>query len=168
MKQINRSLWGRFSFLLGCIVVLAFTAYCHLPGSKDLPAPHLAIFKNAGETLCVDTLDNHLVFDKDNPGNATNLRCFLISWSDHLPEGDEMGLLQRQNYFQNQMQQDWLALVGGDSVHPLFFRQKPLLNRHLRQGALVFSLPPGGSIDTLVYRGTDGFWKKQLINVKGK
>ena len=168
MKHNNRSSWGRFSFLLSCIVVLAFTAYCHLPGSKDLPAPHLAIFKNAGETLCVDTLDNQQIFDKDNTASQTNLRSFLISWSDQLPEGDEMGLLQRQNYFQNQMQSDWTALVAGDSVHPLFFRQKPLLNRHLRQGALVFSLPPGRCIDTLVYHGTDGFWKEQLINVKGK
>ena len=66
------------------------------------------------------------------------------------------------------MPQDWTALSGGDSIHPVYFRQRPVLNRHLRQGALVFPTPPGRRIDTLVYTGAEGPWRKQLFILKRK
>src|SRR5579871_1464365 len=148
MKQLYRSYWTRFCFLVGAIVALVLTAYCHLPSSKHPPA-HLAMVKQAGETLSIDSLDNKVLLGKDNPSIPTTLRCFLITWADDLDNGDELGMICRDSYFQYRMQQDWVALVGGDSIRPVLFRNKPLLNRHLRQGAIAFSIPTGCRVDKI-------------------
>jgi hypothetical protein len=103
----------------------------------------------------------------DRPPNPS-LECFLMSWSDNISHDDELGMAEREKYIQFGLRKDWVALAGGDSIYANFFRQRPLLDRHLHQWALVFPISAGRHIDTLVYVGNEARWGKRSFILKKK
>lgn len=110
--------------------------------------------------LYVDRADNRMVMQA-GPGLAANFSSFRIGWTDSLT-ADGPGR-EREKYFQYQMQQDWRALVNGDTLYPAFFQEKPGLNQQLKEGVIVFESAQGVQPDTLVYRDSFGNWGTQIF-----
>src|ERR1700744_5090691 len=137
MKRTYRARLRRLFGASTAVVALVVAGYCHRATSIN-PYPHLAFLRSAGETLTIDSMDSRVAMESnDRPPNPT-LECFLMSWSDNIAHDDELGMAQREKYIQFGLRKDWVALAGGDSIYANFFRQRPLLDRHLHQWALVF------------------------------
>ncbi|HVU97845.1 MAG TPA: hypothetical protein VHE34_21625 [Puia sp.] len=192
MKPSNQAWLRRLLGVSAAIVALAFAGYGH---HSAVIYPHLSYFHGSGETVYIDSMDARVAMDCEPPeparygnpaprgaaqGNSTNanrtatsgsslrphLSCFLMSWSDNIKYDDEIGMVRREKYIQFGIRRDWVALAGGDSIYANFFRQRPLLERHLHQWALVYPVPAGRRIDTLVYTGSETAWGKRLFILK--
>jgi len=163
MKLSYQARLRRLLGISAAIVILAIAGYGHRSTAID---PHLASFHGLGETVFIDSMDARVAMDCETPDPPLNSSCFLMSWSDNIKHDDEIGMAQREEYIEFGMRRDWVALAGGDSIYANFFRQRPLLDRHLHQWALVFPVPAGRRIDTLVYTGTETVWGKRLFILK--
>lgn len=138
---------------------------CHTPSlPEEKPEHHLAMVVQRGEVLYVDRVDSRMVMTvHPGSGDPKDFHSFLIGWRDSLPGTDKKKIGQMTKYFQYDMQRDWVALVKGDSVYPVFFQEKPELDGRVKEGILVFELPAGLQPDTLVYKDSFGSWGTQLL-----
>jgi hypothetical protein len=149
-------------------IVIALTVDNCSRGSISIsPFPPPAFLGDSCKTINIDSMDSRIAMNREDSLPLANLRGFLISWSDNLSYDDELGMALQEKYIQFGMCRDWVALAGGDSVYPCFFRQRPLLSRHLHQCALVFPVPAARRIDTLVYVCTEEVLGKRLFVLKG-
>ncbi len=126
---------------------------------------HLVSVRQPGAMLYLDRLANRAVMQS---ADTTAFCSFLVGWRDSLAGTDAKKRLDRERYFQYTMQQDWTAMVDGDSLRPVFFQQKPGLDPQLDEGAMVFEIPRGHRVDTLVYRDSYGGWGTQIFVLNGK
>ena len=186
MKPSSQARLRRLLGLSAAIIVLALSGYGHHSTATN---PHLAFFHGSGETVYIDSMEPRVAMDCEAPdprhnsnpmpdprhisnpapapgANQIKLTCFLMSWSDNIKHDDEIGMVRREKYIQFGMRRDWVALAGGDSIYANFFRQRPLLQRHLHQWALVYPVPAGRRIDTLVYTGAEAVWRKRVFILK--
>ena len=129
---------------------------------------HLVSAHQPGALLYLDRMDNRAVMQAVDTAGKTNFCSFLVGWRDSLPATDAKKRQDRERYFQYSMQQDWVAMVDGDSLRPVFFQQKPGLDPQLDEGAMVFEIPRGRQVDTLVYRDSFGAWGTQIFVLNGK
>jgi hypothetical protein len=162
MKSLHRTRLTRL-VLIGIIAVTLIILDYFLKPAALRTYPRLAIASCEGETISIDSIQNSVVLDREPNPPIAHVSSFLISWKDNIPSDDELGIGIRNIYWRRRMPDDWTALAHGDSVHVVYFRERPLLNRHLHQGALVFPTPPGCCVDTLVYTGDTGPWHQQLF-----
>jgi len=139
-------------------------------GRAKAPAPvkHLAMVHQRGSTLYVDRLDNRVVLQSADTSGSTHFCSFLIGWKDSVLSADAARRLETEKYFQYSMQQDWSAVVDGDTLRPVFFQEKAGLNAQLKEAAMVFEIPKGHRADTLVYRDTYSAWGTQIFVLNGK
>ena len=129
---------------------------------------HLIALQKPKEVLYIDRLDNRVVMQREDTAGPTTFRSFLVGLRDSLAVTDAKRLQEREKYLQYDMQRDWTAIVGGDSLKPVFFQEKPHLDGLSREGALVFEVPRGSRADTLVYRDTYGDWGTQVFVLNEK
>ena len=129
---------------------------------------HLISVKKPKEVLYLDRLDNRVVLAVADTAGPTTFRSFLVGLRDSLGMTDGKRLQEREKYLQYDMQRDWTAIVGGDSLKPVFFQERPHLDGLSREGALVFEVPRGQRTDTLVYRDTYGDWGTQVFVLNEK
>jgi hypothetical protein len=118
--------------------------------------------------LYIDRLDNRVVLQRQDSTGPTTFCSFLVGWRDSLPAGDAKRSQDKEKYIQYRMQQDWMAIVGGDTLKPVFFQERPHLDDQLREAAVVFEIPRGSRADTLVYRDTWGDWGVQVFILNEK
>jgi hypothetical protein len=71
--------------------------------------------------------------------------------------------LEKGKYYQYNMYRDWVALVDGDSVQPVFYQPMVKRQQLREEGILVFEIPKDKQIDTLVYTDSFGPWGRQVI-----
>jgi len=129
---------------------------------------HLISVKKSREALYLDRLDNRVVLQRVDTMGSTRFCSFLVGIRDSLVVTDAEKKREREKYLQYDMQQDWTALVGGDSLKPVFMQEKPNLGGELREDALVFEIPKGVEADTLVYRDSFGDWGTQVFVLNEK
>jgi hypothetical protein len=147
-------------------LILACTS-CRHPAPAP-PASHLISVSQGKETLYVDRLDNRAVLAHADTTGPTTFCSFLAGWQDSSLVSDVKRQKELEKYLQYSMQQDWTALVAGDSSKPVFFQEKPHLGGEGREGALVFEIPRGHRIDTLVYQDHFGGWGTQIFVLNEK
>jgi hypothetical protein len=149
----------------GCVLQI-ITGMLLLPGCRAPhsdsrpPKQHLAMHRHEGATIYVDRVDNRVVLDEkrtvaDINGKITGadgFRSFLIGRQDSAVAGDNKTGRTEEEYFQYTMQNEWVALTGGDTLRPVFFQEKTGLDKNIKEGVMVFELPGTASIDTLIYR----------------
>ncbi len=147
--------------ILLCITAGLLLLSCHSRQPSIYPAEkHQAAVKRPGTMLYVDRADNRMVMQA-TPGSANDFSSFRIGWTDSLTA---LGAnREKERYFQYRMQQDWRALVNGDTLYPVFFQEKPGLNQQLKEGVIVFENAQGVQPDTLVYRDSFGNWGTQIF-----
>ena len=161
----NRRRWLLFA-VAG--VALTGEACRQRPVAASKLPTHLIVTSKPGENLYVDRLDNRAILQQADTAGSTTFCSILVGWRDSLPAADAQRTRDKEKYIQYGVQQDWTALVGGDSVKPVFFQEKPHLDQQLREGALVFEVPRGCRVDTLVYRDTFGDWGTQVFVLNDK
>ena len=152
--------------LVSFLCLMAVTAGCRHRPMASLAAVeprHLIALKKPKEVLYLDRLDNRVVLAKADTTGPTTFCSFLVGLKDSLFLTDGKRLQEREKYLQYDMQRDWTVLMGGDSLKPVFYQQKTHLDGLVREGALVFEIPKGRQIDTLIYRDTYGDWGTQLF-----
>ena len=142
-------------------------------GCKGKPAAttaqkHLALLHQPGVALWVDRLDNRAILQKADTTGETTFSSFLVGSDDSLSATDATKRQEREKYIQYAMQQDWTGLMDGDSLRPVFFQEKAGLNPQRRENAMVFEIPRGRRIDTLIYQDHFGAWGTQIFVLNGK
>jgi hypothetical protein len=150
------------------VLLMLACAACRQRPVTAAEAKHLVAVHKTKEVLYLDRLDNRVVMQRADTAGTTTFCSFLVGMRDSLPLTDAQRKLDRERYIQYSMQQDWTAIVGGDSLKPVFFQEKPSLDGQLKEGALVFELPRGQRADTLVYRDTYGNWGTQVFVLNEK
>lgn len=152
--------------LLVSVVAMA----CHSAAASVVQVVHHeAMVSRAGESIYVDRVSNRSVMRADSDTGSRTIFCsFLVGWQDSAADMDKDRQRGREKYFQYSMQEDWVALVDGDSLSPVFFQERPGLNQQLKEGVMVFELPLGAETDTLVYKHGYGSWGTRLfvLNLK--
>jgi hypothetical protein len=150
---------------------------CRAPHSDGrLPKQHLALHRHERTTIYVDRIDNRVVLDDKRtvPGiNATiaaadGFRSFLIGRQDSAVAADNRTGRAEEEYFQYTMQNEWVALTGGDTLRPVFFQEKTSMDKNIKEGVMVFELPAAASIDTLIYRDSFDGTKPDIFVVNRK
>jgi hypothetical protein len=125
--------------------------------------PHLAEIKMAGAVVYIDEVDNRMVMDKKGSSPGTSVfRSYLIGMEEGEPGDGKMEIASRR-YFEYDLPHDWKLLLNGDSIAPVFFQPKPLLNGRLMEGVMVFEVPGDRIPDSLVYADGSGSRGRQLI-----
>lgn len=156
------------------VPVLIFFGVLAVGGCRQRPvmavveAKHLISISKSREVLYLDRLDNRVVLHAEDSSGSTTFSSFLVGLLDSLAPKDGDKKREREKYIQYEMQRDWTAIVGGDSLKPVFMQEKPYLDGQLRENALVFEIPRGSRADTLVYRDTYGDWGTQVFVLNEK
>jgi len=154
--------------IAGCIV-LAATA-CHSRQDESTPRQkHLAAFAQRGSSLYVDKVDNRMVMSKESD-TATGRKfiSYKVAFYDSTLVSDDKKKEALGLYYQYKMPDDWKALVGKDSIAPVFYQPVTTLNSQANEGILVFELPDNIQPDALVYHDASGLWNTQIIVLKSK
>ena len=150
-----------FFIVIFCGVVAGACRHKVAPGEVEVR--HLVSVSKPKEVLYLDRLDNRAILQKEDNSGVTRFSSFLVGITDSLVVSDADKRREREKYIQYGMQQDWVAVVGGDSLKPVFMQEKPNLDDKVRESALVFEIPGGAQADTLVYRDTYGDWGTQVF-----
>ena len=151
------------------LVLIFFAAACQRrPSAQALPEDHMIMVRQPGAALYIDRLDNRAILQRADTTGPTTFCSFLVGMRDSLPGNDAKRAMEREKYIQYGMQQNWAGVINGDSVRPLFLMEKPHLDQRLREAAMVFEIPRGRRLDTLVYRDTFGIWGMHVFVLNGK
>ncbi len=156
--------------LPGLCFGLGLLASCHTDLPHQEPSPvHLARIGRSDDLLYIDRISNRAIMKEGtDTGTKTAFYSFLVGWQDSTAKADKKGGNEKEKYFQYDMQKDWAALVNGDSLHPVFFQERPGLSDILKEAVMVFELPRGTTTDTIVYKDSFGAWGGRLfvLNLK--
>jgi hypothetical protein len=123
---------------------------------------HQAAVHSVGAGMIyVDKIDCQRVM-RAKDGEAVVFHCFQIGFIDSLviararDKADE----DAGKYFQYDMQYDWMAIVDGDTLRPVYFETKLRRENHRNECVLVFE-HGGEAPDTLLYNDSFSSWGTQ-------
>jgi hypothetical protein len=146
--------------LLNMVCAAMCLQACHQSVARVKPAVrHLAERRMNGSAIYIDRADSRQVMKADSAGAFT---AYRIGFTDSLPR-DEKYQRQRTVYYQFRMANDWKAVIGSDSIRPVFYQPITGLNKMATEGILVFEFSAGRQPDALVYDDSFGDWQRQLI-----
>jgi hypothetical protein len=133
---------------------------CHQPntGAKII-VRHMAELHSNGSVLYVDPADSRQVMKADC---SEAFVAYRIGFEDSLTS-DKKIEQARNVYYDLRMASDWKAVIGSDSISPVFYQPVTRLNKVSKEGILVFELPAGRRPDALVFDDSFGDWQKQII-----
>ena len=146
--------------LTGWLFTIFFQLSCHQPeGVKKDHFRHLAEIHKNGLVLYIDKVDSRQVIKSEN---YSAFSSYKIGFVDSMPANKKMQQEQAV-YFDYRMGNDWKAVIGSDSIAPVYFQPVTGLNKMIKEGILVFELPHGKQPDALVYNDSFGDWQQQTI-----
>ena len=70
---------------------------------------------------------------------------------------------ESNTYYAYAVSEDWYAYVQGDSLRPVYFEPKVKIHKQVDEGILVFEIPVGHRIDSLIYNDSYNNWGVQKI-----
>jgi hypothetical protein len=123
---------------------------------------HLASINQPGALLYVDKVDNNRVLSQDVVQGGQFV-SYLVGFCDSALNRDAKVQQEKGVYYQFHVMNDWKAVVGGDSIAPVFYHPVVKLNSQEREGVLVFELSGDAEPEALVYRDATGLWGTQII-----
>lgn len=159
-KKIVKSVpvYCLFTFLMACTQNKQF--------QLTEPSRHWAQVDQMGVgRIYLDKVPNLSVMKASDNGN-TIFSSYLIGFEDSLIITDRKKMLAKGKYYQYDMQKDWIAIVGKDSIKPVFFQPKVKTNPNVDEVIIIFELPPGRQPDTLIYNDSYGAWGIQKVIIK--
>ena len=146
--------------LTGWLFTIFFNQACHQPAAvKKDHFRHLAEIHKNGSVLYIDKVDSRRVMKSDD---YSAFSSYKIGFVDSMPANVKMQQEQTV-YFDYRMGNDWKAVIGADSIAPVYFQPVTGLNKMIKEAIIVFELPAGKQPDALVYNDSFGDWQKQII-----
>jgi hypothetical protein len=156
--------------LAGSIIGIIGTG-CNSKGQSVPQEMHQAqIQKEGAGMIYVDKIScSSVMRNEDSVGSNTSFRCFRVGFIDSLTiaKATDKKSLDAGKYYQYDMQKDWVALVNGDSLRPVFYQPRQRMENHRYEGILVFEVPRDKEPDTLVYADSYSSWGTQVIIING-
>jgi len=158
-------------FIAGLIVVLNTLDGCSNPADKkDKAGPaetHQAQVQNpeAGMIYADKIACSKVMQGADSSRGNAVFHCYLVGFIDSLTiakAGDKKDI-EAGKYYQYDVQRDWIALVQGDSVIPVFYEPRQRIEHHRHEGVLVFETKNGKEPDTLIYKDSYSSWGTQQL-----
>lgn len=151
--------------LMSVVGLLWMTESCNHPASAAAsPVRHQVEIEKNGSVLYVDQVESNRILKQEEETNTKgSFASFKIGLNNSFPFNSkrekEWGV-----HFEYNMTRDWVALIEGDSLSPVFFHPVIGLNTKTREAILVFELPAGArQPDTLIYNDSFGTWQQQII-----
>jgi hypothetical protein len=146
------------------VLLLAIAMGCNSSAGKMPTEQHAASIHSAGSGMIyVDKIDCQRVMQAGD-GSAAAFHCYQVGFIDSLvmakardKKDEEAG-----KYFQYDMQNDWSAVVDGDTLLPVHFETKLRRQNHRNECIVVFE-HEGKTPDTLLYNDSFGSWGTQLF-----
>jgi hypothetical protein len=130
----------------------------------DATEKHLAQVQREGNGMIyVDEIPCSTMMETDTTNSSTCFRCYVVGFIDSIAvtntntkENTEAG-----RYYQFNMQYDWTALVNKDSLKPVFYQPKQVLQGYRHEGILVFETLKDARPARLLYSDSYGSWGTQ-------
>ena len=146
--------------LIYIAVVMSFIS-CQDKIQKAVPAPeakhYLEIRERGVGMITLDKVPNKMVM-QDNGDNNGSFFSYKVGFLDSTLITDKKKLMDIGKYFQYDMYKDWVVLVNGDSIRPVFFQPEIKKIAQLNEGVIVFEIPSRIEPDTLLYMDSYGAW----------
>jgi hypothetical protein len=148
------------------IAVIAMTGCKQKKNDREMNERHWAEVKMQGVGMIyVDEVScSSVLSEVDSSKGETGFHCYRVGFVDSLPaKAKDKKDLERGKYYQYDIYRDWVALINGDSVRPVFYQ--PMIKREINkeEGVLVFEIIKNKKPDTLVYNDSYGPWGRQVI-----
>lgn len=165
MRYINMDIVNRqmVAALVLVVSVIAIATGCSThAGPATIEEAHEAYVMHRGSGMIyLDRVDCKRVMQE---GEASGVfHCYKLGFVDSLVTAKPKDKSDEKagKYFQYDMQRDWVAISGGDTLRPVFF--EPVLRHelHRTEGILVFESLNGKAPDTLIYTDSFGSWGTQ-------
>jgi hypothetical protein len=166
-KIMNRMLTavyllGMFSIINGCTDGKAKTV------KIESVEKHEAQIQSPGAGMIyADKIACDAVMRNTDSNRTGAFHCYLVGFIDSLgiAKAQDKKTLETGKYYQFDVQNDWMAMIQGDSVMPVFYQPKQRLESHRNEGVLVFEMKDGKGPDTLIYKGSssNGWGPQQLV-----
>jgi len=152
------------SGIVSCVIWLSA---CNSAKSNIVTEQHqVQIQKEGTGVIYIDKIScSSVIRSEDTAGSKTSFRCFRVGFIDSLAiaKATDKKSLDAGKYYQYDMQNDWVALVNGDSTRPVFYHPRQRMENHRNEGILVFEVPRDKEPDTLVYADSYSSWGTQII-----
>jgi len=140
---------------------------CNSAKSNVVAEKHQAQIHKEGEGLIyVDEVScKTVILDEDSAGSLTSFHCFRVGFIDSLAvaKAQDKKSIETVKYYQYDMQNDWTALINGDSSKPVFYQPRQRIENHRYEGILVFEIPKDKTPDRLIYSDSYGTWGVQQL-----
>lgn len=122
--------------------------------------------KGTGMMYVDEVACNTMMRETDTAGSNTCFRCYVVGFVDSLSlVNTDKNNTETGKYYQYDMQYDWKAVLGGDSLRPVFFQTRQRLEGYRHEGVLIFETPKDKKPDVLLYTDTYGSWGTQQFNI---
>jgi len=95
-------------------------------------------------------------------------KAYLIGFIDSVVTDDKEALINRNKYYQYDLQSNWEAVKGDEILKPVFYQPRTSANQHVNEGIMVFETDGGNHPDTLKYTDSFSSWGKQKFILKGE
>jgi hypothetical protein len=142
------------------VVVISFFS-CMQEKKKNMTSSesnhYLEIRERGVGMISLDKVPNTMVMKKSEYGNSAFF-SYQVSFLDSSLITDPKKQLDINKYYLYDMYKDWVALVNGDSVRPVFFQPGIKKTSQVNDGVIVFEMPRGIEPDTLLYLDSYGAW----------
>lgn len=116
--------------------------------------------------MYLDSIPLHSVMKiTDTLEMYNNFRAYLVGFKDSVPAIDKNKNIDNNKYYQYDMQHDWEAIDGGNTMKPVFYHSRATVHQSVTEGILVFETN-GSHPDTLVYTDSHGSWGTQKFILK--
>ena len=108
--------------------------------------------KPDGTAIYIDAVPNSTVMkDSGNDTASSRFYSFRIGFADSMII-DKKQEMEKQRYYDFEMQKDWMVLINGDSIRPVFFHPQVQKTTVLKEFIMVFEVPSAWKPDTFIYK----------------
>ena len=131
---------------------------------------HQAEVKNTGGgRLYADRISNGAFMKTmDTDKQSTEFVSYKIGFEDSALILNREARQKKGKYIQYDMENDWKALINGDSLSPVFMQPLVKKNVEMDESILVFEVPVNQEPDTLIYSDSFNGYELRKIVLKVK
>lgn len=162
---MKRASFDKFIFSL---TVLLFSCSHSKDVTKEFKQLHwIEISRPSVGSLYIDSVPLQTVINLAETPNANGkFKAYLIGFVDSVPVTDKETIINRNKYYQYDMQNNWESVAGENVSSAVFYQPRISINGLVNEGVIVFESNEGRHPDTLIYADSFGSWGKQKFILK--
>jgi hypothetical protein len=153
---------------IGCLAVIMGLLSCYNKTQREMePAEvhEIAVHLPGKGMIYVDRMSSNKVLNVAETGE-NNFHTYRVGFIDSLLAKQQDADPELNNYYQFRMANDWVALVNGDSLRPVYHQPEPKRIQQDLRGVIVFDLPRNEVPDSLIFLDSKNIWGIQKLSLK--